>query len=70
MKQGFPGLQDGGSSSPATTGLSPENAFASQINAVRFVLCCYFCTDNTGNLTTSVVLPEYSKLVAELAEFW
>jgi hypothetical protein len=38
MKQGFPGLQDGGSSSPAATGLLPENSLASQINAVRCVL--------------------------------
>jgi hypothetical protein len=37
---------------------APMHSFASQINAVRCVLCCEFnfiCTDNTDNITTSVV---------------
>jgi hypothetical protein len=41
-----------------------DHSFASQISAVRCVLCCVFnfiWTDNTDNITTSVVLLGCSK---------
>ena len=38
--------------------ICPDHSFASQINAVRCVRYCEFnfiCTDNTDNITTSLV---------------